>query len=53
MCSRAVCSAIATDGARAMMGKNIGHAGLLQEERITCRMLHYIILQKALCGLSL
>ncbi|XP_067131976.1 general transcription factor II-I repeat domain-containing protein 2B-like [Centruroides vittatus] len=47
------CTAIVTDGARAMTGKNIGLAGLLQKEGITCRMLHCIIHQEALCGLSL
>ncbi|GLV46161.1 hypothetical protein CBL_02877 [Carabus blaptoides fortunei] len=47
------CTAIVTDGARAMTGKNIGLAGILQKEGINCRMLHCIVHQEALCGLSL
>lgn len=47
------CTAIVTDGARAMTGKNIGLAGLLQKEGINCRMLHCIVHQEALCGISL
>ncbi|GLV41814.1 hypothetical protein CBL_02999 [Carabus blaptoides fortunei] len=47
------CTAIVTDGARAMTGKNIGLAGILQKGGINCRMLHCIVHQEALCGLSL
>lgn len=36
-----------------MTGKNIGLAGLLQKEGTNCRMLHCIVHQEALCGLSL
>ncbi|GLV33430.1 hypothetical protein CBL_20169 [Carabus blaptoides fortunei] len=47
------CTAIVTDGTRAMTGKNIGLAGILQKEGINFRMLHCIVHQEALCGLSL
>ncbi|GLV61320.1 hypothetical protein CBL_21143 [Carabus blaptoides fortunei] len=47
------CTPIVTDGARAMTGKNIGLVGILHKEGINCRILHCIVHQEALCGLSL
>lgn len=44
------CTAIVTDGAKSMVGKNIGLARLLKQNGINCQMLHCIIHQQALCG---
>ncbi|KAG5898820.1 hypothetical protein JTB14_018780 [Gonioctena quinquepunctata] len=47
------CSCIVTDGARAMVGTEIGFAGLLKQNNINCSVIHCIIHQEALCGKSL
>lgn len=44
------CSAIVTDGAPAMAGKNIGLKGLLKKSGVNCPMIHCMIHQGALCG---
>lgn len=47
------CSCIVTDGARAMIGTEIGFAGLLKRNNIHCPVIHCIVHQEALCGKSL
>jgi len=47
------CSAVVTDGAPAMVGKNTGLIGLLRTDGVDCPALHCIIHQEALCGESL
>lgn len=44
------CTAIVTDGAKAMVGTEIGFCGQLRKNNIYCSMIHCIIHQEALCG---
>lgn len=43
-------SAIVTDGAKAMVGSQVGLVGLLRKAGISCPSFHCIIHQEALCG---
>lgn len=43
-------SLIVTDGAKAMVGKNIGFVGLLRKSNVNISAIHCIIHQEALCG---
>ena len=47
------CTVIVTDGARAMTGKHIGLAGLIQKDGVNCQMFHCIVHQESLCGKSM
>ncbi|XP_024880519.1 general transcription factor II-I repeat domain-containing protein 2B-like [Temnothorax curvispinosus] len=44
------CSAIVTDGARAMTGQKIGFFGQLKQRNLKFPLIHCIIHQEALCG---
>ena len=43
-------SSVVTDGAKAMVGKNIGFVGLLRKSNVNVPAIHCIIHQEALCG---
>ncbi|KAE9522238.1 hypothetical protein AGLY_017364 [Aphis glycines] len=43
-------SSVVTDGAKSMVGKNIGFVGLLRKSDINVPAIHCIIHQEALCG---